>query len=100
MQTGPTILPASTLDVKLLQAILALFALKGTVKGAAIGAVLVLILALYSLVASALVEVTSSIADLWIHSDSIVKLLMLILAVYAIRKALPYILLLYKRGIL
>jgi len=55
---------------KLLQAILALFALKGTVKGAAIGAVLVLILALYSLVASALVEVTSSIADLWIHSDS------------------------------
>lgn len=86
-------------DIKMLQALLLLLGLKGALKGVAIGLVLTLILALYTLVTSALVEVTSNIADLWTHSDSIIKLLMLALAVYIIRRLFPCIAYLHKRGI-
>jgi len=94
-----TILSSPAINEKLLQALLMLLCLKGIAKGFIIGGVLTVCLCLYTLVADALVEVTSHIGLMWATSDSITRLLLLCLAVYIVKKLFPYVLLLYKRGI-
>jgi len=89
-----------TLNSRMLEACLMLLCLKGAAKGAAIGGVLATCLAIYTLVASALCELTTSIATLWATSDSITRLLLLCLAVYVVKKVLPYILLLHRKGVI
>jgi len=89
-----------TLNSRMLEALLALFALRGIAKGAAIGGILVTCLAVYTLVADALAELTTSIATLWATSDSITRLLLLVLAVYFVKKVFPYILLLHRKGVI
>ncbi len=98
--TNFTILDQTSLDAKLLKALLMLLCLKGIAKGLAISSMLAICLSLYTLVADALVEITSNIAQLWGQSDSIIKLLMLVLAVYIIHRLFPCIAYLHKRGIL
>jgi len=80
--------------------LLTLFSLKHASRVTVMGAALILVLAIFTVVASALCEITSSISYLWVTSDSITRLLMLVLAVYIIRKAFPYIVALHARGVL
>lgn len=85
---------------KILTAILLLLSLKGIAKGFIIGSVLTACLFLYAIVADALCEITTHLAALWVQSDSITRFLLLCLAVYVVRRLIPYILLLKKRGVL
>lgn len=98
--TNFTIVSPSVIDEKLLKALLMLLSLKGIAKGFLIGSILTLCLFLYTMIASALCELTSNISVLWQSSDSITRLLLLCLAVYVIKKAFPYILLLHKKGVI
>lgn len=85
---------------KIFIAILLLLSLKGVAKGIAIAMIAVLILAVFTAIASALYELTTSISHLWNTSDAITHLLLLCLAVYCVHKAFPYIVTLHKKGLL
>jgi len=86
------------LNSKLLAACLILLSLKNVAKGITIALIAVLVLAIFTAIASALCELTQNISNLWIHSDSITKLFLIVIAVYCVKKALPYIVTLHKKG--
>jgi len=83
-----------------LTTVIALLSLKGAMRATVIGGIAVLALALFTMIASALCELAGNIGHLWSTSDSVTRLLMLILAVYIVRKATPYIVLLHAKGLL
>lgn len=100
MQSSYTMVPPSVLDEKLLKALLMLLGLKGLTKGLVIGSLGIAVLFLYSLVADALCEVTGSIGSLWIQSDSITRVFLVVIAVYVVKKLVPYALSLHKKGVI
>ena len=79
---------------------LLIFSLKPLAQAVLIGTILACVLAIFSLIASAVCEVTISISHLWSTSDSITRLLLLCLAIYIIRKLSPYIASLHAKGLL
>ncbi len=100
MLQGETILSSPALDEKVLQALLMLVSLKSIAKGIVIALIAMLILAVFTAIASALCELATSISHLWTTSDAITHLLLLCLAVYCVKKAFPYIVTLHKKGLL
>lgn len=97
MQLGETILQHGTPQQKLLLLLALLSSLKGVTLGLLTGLFLVLVLFVFGLLADALYELTSHIAQLWGQSDAITKLLMLVLAVWLVKTFSPYVVKLNKR---
>lgn len=89
-----------TSDVKWVRAILALVALKGFLKIYAYICILLGFALMLSIIGGAIQEVTSFLSDLWMHSDSLTRLILIAIAVYAVRKAVPYVVGLHTKGVL
>lgn len=89
-----------TSDVKWVRAILTLFALKGFLRVFILVNLLLGVVTLFTGIALAVNEVVVSLSDMWAHSNSIVKLFLLVLAIYSVRKVVPYIVTLYSKGVI
>lgn len=100
MQSSHTIITPSNPDEKLLIALFMLLGLKGIGKGLIISSLAMTILFLYTLIAHAIFEIASSIHQLWMGSDSITRLILVVIAIYCVKRLFPYALSLHKKGVI
>lgn len=98
--TNHTIVSSSPFEEKLLIALLLLLGLKGIGKGALLSTGVLVILSVYSLIAHALFEVADSIHTIWMTSDSLTRLLLVVIAIYCVQKLFPYAISLHKKGVI
>lgn len=87
-------------DVKWVRAILTFSSIKGFLKLYAGLLILLVVAFMLTIIGAAIQEVSSILSDLWMHGDSIVRCVLIVIVVYAMRKTIPYLVTLHTKGVL
>lgn len=99
MPIGPTTLPSSDLNAKLVYIFSAVWSLNTFARGYILASILAIVLFFYYMVMDALIQIVSSILDLWSTSSPLSRILLICLTVYIVRRISPFIKKLHRKGV-